>query len=393
MFGLMCPKTGYATHPTCCNVDGKTVNVQGCKCGDTSCSSDQLCTASTSTCAYPVCSNTDGSKIIGDMKGGKCQCGKYECVAGQKCDAATDTSSACEYPVCSTVDGSAVATNAKCKCGTYAICDEGDTCTGKQRMIDVFGTIMLTFFSFFFSSFSQKADTNTCKSKSTTPTQAPTQAPSKELPKCKVDVVTTEKCMCQKGGSASSANQASIGQTCPKDSNDPIWPACSGSDVYKILNGKCKCADRTLCGYGSKCTQSGTYKGRCECVRGNNVGCLEVVQPKGTCPLSCDDHTTMNARPIVFDECLEVASNWDVDYHVKYSVGNGHANPVYYSDNNCKTEAVMPEAKSPIPGGCQDDFKVYLTLPGSPGAANGGTALQITVPALFVVGLLAFVLL
>ena len=156
MFGLMCPKTGYATHPTCCNVDGKTVNVQGCKCGDTSCSSDQLCTASTSTCAYPVCSNTDGSKIIGDMKGGKCQCGKYECVAGQKCDAATDTSSACEYPVCSTVDGSAVATNAKCKCGTYAICDEGDTCTGKQRMIDVFGTIMLTFFSFFFSSFSQK---------------------------------------------------------------------------------------------------------------------------------------------------------------------------------------------------------------------------------------------
>jgi len=101
----------------------------------------------------------------------------------------------------------------------------------------------------------------------------------------------------------------------------------------------------------------------------------------------------MNASPIVFDECLEVVSNWDVDYHVKYSVGNGHANPVYYSDNNCKTEAVMPEAKSPIPSGCQDDFKEYLTLPGSPGAANGGTALQITVPALFVVGLLAFVLL
>ena len=198
--------------------------------------------------------------------------------------------------------------------------------------------------------------------------------------------------MCQKGASASSANQASIGQTCPKDSNDPFWPACSGSDVFKTLNQQCTCAGKQNCGYGSKCIQSGTYKGRCECVRGNNVGCMEVVQPKGTCPLSCDDHTTMNARPIVFDECLE-----DGDYHVKYSVGNGHANPVYYSDNNCKTEAATPSFQYPIPGGCQDDFKEFLTLPGSPAAANeaanGGTALQITVPALFVVGLLAFVLL
>ena len=199
--------------------------------------------------------------------------------------------------------------------------------------------------------------------------------------------------MCQKGGSASSANQASIGQTCPKDSNDPIWPACSGSDVYKILNGKCKCADRTLCGYGSKCTQSGTYKGRCECVRGNNVGCLEVVQPKGTCPLSCDDHTTMNARPIVFDECLEVASNWLGDYHVKYSMKNGKATSVYYSDN-CKTvadvSALGMTTQDALAGGCTDDFKNYITFPTT---ANSGTALQITAPALFVVGLLAFVLL
>ena len=107
----------------------------------------------------------------------------------------------------------------------------------------------------------------------------------------------------------------------------------------------------------------------CECLPGKTtdrygavtvVVCMEVVQPKGTCPLSCDDHTTIGARPILLDECLE-----DGDHHVKYSVGNGHVNPVYYSDNSCKTEADMPSPQSPIPGGCQDDFKEYLTLPGS----------------------------
>ena len=196
--------------------------------------------------------------------------------------------------------------------------------------------------------------------------------------------------MCQKGSSGSSANQASVGQTCPKDSNDPVWPACKGGDVFATLNQKCKCADRDTCGYGSKCTQSGTYKGRCECVPGKNVGCVEVVQPKGTCPLSCDDHTTMDATPVVFDECVAFFG----DIYAKYSMKNDKVTAVYYSDN-CKTVADMSAfgmKNEAIAGGCSDDFKNYITLPHSADGSSG-TALQITTPALFVVGLLAFVLL
>ena len=128
----MCPKTGDPHYPVCCSVDGKVATKQDCKCGETgSCSSGQSCTASTNTCEYPVCSNTDGSKVLVLENGDKCQCGTNGCSAGQECTAATNT---CDFPVCSTVDGSAVATNAKTGCGCgFQKCNEGDTCTGKQR--------------------------------------------------------------------------------------------------------------------------------------------------------------------------------------------------------------------------------------------------------------------
>ena len=128
----MCPKTGDPHYPVCCSVDGKVATKQDCKCGETGeCSSGQFCTASTNTCEYPVCSNTDGSKVL--VLEGRCQCGTNSCSAGQEC---TTTSNTCEFPMCSTTDGSAVATNAKtgCKCDRYNTCTtEGDTCDGKQN--------------------------------------------------------------------------------------------------------------------------------------------------------------------------------------------------------------------------------------------------------------------
>jgi hypothetical protein len=91
-------------------------------------------------------------------------------------------------------------------------------------------------------------------------------------------------------------------------------------------------------------------------------------------------------------------------YKMRYDRGIGGVQTFYYRDA-CK-EFVSPDVLglpevSYFLQGCQDDFKGYFMVPGSPAAANeaaneaanGGTALQITVPALFVVGLLAFVLL
>ena len=154
----MCPKTGPPELPTCCNVDGKTATVQSCKCGDKTCQPDQFCTASTNTCTnpvYPVCSNTDGSKILGQV--GQCQCGNSECVAGQKCNAAQNS---CEYPVCSgTRDGFGDPTNALCECNG-STCIKGEICNGKQRMVaneKVIFFHFLLFFPLFFSSCSLKS--------------------------------------------------------------------------------------------------------------------------------------------------------------------------------------------------------------------------------------------
>ena len=132
-FPAMCPKTGYATLPTCCNVDGKTATVQSCACGEKTCQPDQLCTASTNTCADPVCSNTDGLKIFEVDK--QCQCGESTCVAGQKCTMPEgNANGSCDYHDCRV----GYAMSAKCRCSWdenhLIICNAGDTCTSKQRI-------------------------------------------------------------------------------------------------------------------------------------------------------------------------------------------------------------------------------------------------------------------
>ena len=76
-YGEMCPKTGAPAKPTCCSVDGKAATLQSCKCGTTTCQANQMCTAATNKCVYPVCAKTDGSAASTSEKG--CQCGDNAC--------------------------------------------------------------------------------------------------------------------------------------------------------------------------------------------------------------------------------------------------------------------------------------------------------------------------
>ena len=190
---------------------------------------------------------------------------------------------------------------------------------------------------------------------------------------------------------------ASVGQTCPSkgDNKDiPQWPACVGSDMFATVNHQCKCANRDNCGYGQKCTQTGDFKGMCECVPGKNIGCQEKV-PNDKCPLSCDGHTTMGATPLIFNECASyIIPNGPVYFYYKVTMKNDKAHFVMYSDSKCTTEAVADgEITTTVtPSGCGDDGGTYRYM-NFPQSTSGSTALKITMPALFVVGLLAFVLL
>ena len=76
-YGEMCPKTGAPAYPKCCSVDGTAATLQSCKCGTTSCSAGQMCTAATNTCAYPVCAKIDGSAASTSET--ECQCGTTSC--------------------------------------------------------------------------------------------------------------------------------------------------------------------------------------------------------------------------------------------------------------------------------------------------------------------------
>ena len=204
------------------------------------------------------------------------------------------------------------------------------------------------------------------------------------LPRCKVDVVTTVKCSCQKGDSASSANDASIGQTCPKDSKTPVWPACKGSDVFKTMDQRCKCADKNDCSYGQKCTQTGDFKGICECVLSDDVLCQEKVPPSEKCPKTCDGHTKMGATAWQVNKCLPFFGRY-----MKFSAVNNKITSGTYSDSACTT---VIGVASTFPAGCNDDMTQFNAL--SPkNAAGGSTALQVAMPVALVAGLLGFILL
>ena len=164
--------------------------------------------------------------------------------------------------------------------------------------------------------------------------------------------------------------------------------------MFATLNQNCLCAETTHCGYGQKCTQTGDFKGMCECVPGDNIGCIEVVPPTDKCPKTCDGHTTMDADAIVLNECITSG-------FANFKITTNPLTYSFYTDAKCTTKTTPealgltpPKMKTP---GCQEDGGedgtgfVFVSLPAS--ATGSGTALKVTMPALFVVGLLAFVLL
>jgi hypothetical protein len=222
-----------------------------------------------------------------------------------------------------------------------------------------------------FSSSTFKASTNTCKSPTVTA--------------CKEDVVVTAACLCTPGAASS---EAKIGQTCPStgiNKGDPQWPACSGSDVFKTLNQNCKCADKNICSYGQKCTQTGDFKGFCECVLSDDVMCMEKVPPTEKCPKTCDGHTTMGATAYAIDKCIPNGRGG----HTRFTAANNKIKYGTYSDSACKT---MVGKMIELPAGCQDSMNTFWSL--SPkNAAGGSTALQVAMPVALVAGLLGFILL
>ena len=99
----------------------------------------------------------------------------------------------------------------------------------------------------------------------------------------------------------------------------------------------------------------------------------------------------MGANPIIFNECV----SWIGSLHYKSTMKSGKANMDVYSDSKCTTKADisafgMKSGTIVTPSGCNDDRDEYMNFPQS---ASGSTALKVTMPALFVVGLLGFILL
>ena len=265
----------------------------------------------------------------------------------------------------------------QCKCGTES-CYYGYTCTGKHANVLSLFWIECHVINCLFSSFKFKASTNTCK--------GPT-APAA----CKEDVAVTAKCTC--GGTGPGSTEASIGQTCPSTGDNkgkPQWPACSGSDVFKTLNQNCKCADKKLCGYGSKCTQAGDFKGFCECVASDDVVCLESVPLSDKCPKTCDGHTAIDATTYVLGQCSASGGG----YYQMYTAANNVLSSGYYTDSACTTKvpAFMTAGRTlEWPAGCRSSKDFFLTLPKA--AASGSTVLQVAMPVALVAGLLGSILL
>jgi hypothetical protein len=180
-----------------------------------------------------------------------------------------------------------------------------------------------------------------------------------------------------------------IGQTCPKDSKTPVWPACKGSDVFKTKNQACICADDNLCQYGQKCTQAGDFKGFCECVASDDVVCAEKVPPSDKCPKTCDGHTAMGADTYALGQCF---SSGGAYYHMNTAANNVFSRS-YYTDSACTTKlpaSMTAGITTEIPAGCQSSKSVFYSVPA---AASGSTALQVAMPVALVAGLLGFILL
>jgi len=270
----------------------------------------------------------------------------------------------------------------QCKCGTES-CYYGYTCTGKHANVLSLFWIECHVINCLFSSFKFKASTNTCK--------GPT-APAA----CKEDVAVTAKCTC--GGTGPGSTEASIGQTCPSTGDNkgkPQWPACSGSDVFKTAGQECKCADKDLCQPGQKCTQTGDFKGFCECVASDDVVCVEKVPPSDKCPMTCDGHTAMDATAYVLGQCSAtgLAGYWQMN-----TAANNVFSKGYYTDSACTAKVPASTVASFDPGaatewqaGCQSSKSTFYSVPKA--AASGSTALQVTMPVALVAGLLGSILL
>jgi hypothetical protein len=122
--------------------------------------------------------------------------------------------------------------------------------------------------------------------------------------------------------------------------------------MFATLNQNCLCAETTHCGYGQKCTQTGDFKGMCECVPGKNIGCQEKV-PNDKCPLSCDGHTTMDADAIVLNECITSG-------FANFKITTNPLTYSFYTDAKCTTKTtpealgLIPQEGGLIPSGCQE---------------------------------------
>ena len=133
----------------------------------------------------------------------------------------------------------------------------------------------------------------------------------------------------------------------------------------------------------------------CECVPGKNIICIEKVPPKDKCPLTCDGHTPMDAAAFPLNECVSQGSG----PFYKVVVDSGNPGLTFYSDSKCTTTMDMSGtsyeflANTLDSPGCTPENQ-YINVPESDlsGSMSGSTALKVTLPALFVVGLLAFVL-
>ena len=102
-----------------CYFDGTHVNLQWGGGADGTCSQSKKCAC---LCEFDNC--PDGTKLTSNLP---CNCGSNACLTlGQVCTASTST---CEFPVCDVTDGTGESSNLPCKCGSSSCLAGKTVCT------------------------------------------------------------------------------------------------------------------------------------------------------------------------------------------------------------------------------------------------------------------------
>ena len=131
--GLKCViASSTCSFPICTNTAGSTSNSADCACGSATCtsSSGRYCTSSANSCsANPICANTAGSTL----NSADCHCGSATCISssGRYCTSSDNSCSA--NPIC-VHDEDGTLNSADCDCGsTTCTSSSGRYCTSSTN--------------------------------------------------------------------------------------------------------------------------------------------------------------------------------------------------------------------------------------------------------------------